>query len=89
MTLRLQSGSRALIKLNDGQPLLAEQAVGTGSVLLFGTGIHVDWTNLPLKPLFLPLLARLTLHLAGAETERTMGLAGAPVTLPLGRGRGF
>ncbi len=87
MTLRLQSGSRALIKLNDGQPLLAEQAVGTGSVLLFGTGIHVDWTNLPLKPLFLPLLARLTLHLAGAETERTMGLAGAPVTLPLGRGR--
>ena len=88
MTLRLRSGSRALIKLNDGQPLLAEQAVGTGSVLLFGTGIHVDWTNLPLKPLFLPLLARLTLHLAGAETERTMGLAGVPVTLPLGRGKG-
>ena len=56
-------------------------------MLLLGTGVHVDWTNLPLKPLFLPLLARLTLHLAGAETERTMGLAGAPVTLPLGRGR--
>ena len=55
-------------------------------MLLLGTGVHVDWTNLPLKPLFLPLLARLTLHLAGAENERTMGLAGAPVPLPPGWG---
>ena len=49
---------------------------GTGSVLLLGTGVHVDWTNLPLKPIFLPLLARLTFHLAGTEAERTMALAG-------------
>ncbi len=87
MTWSPQAAGRVLIKLDDGQPLLAERVVGTGSVLLLGTGVHVDWTNLPLKPLFLPLLARLTLHLAGAETERTMGLAGAPVRLPLGRGK--
>jgi hypothetical protein len=87
MTWSPQAAGRVLIKLDDGQPLLAERAVGTGCVLLLGTGVHVDWTNLPLKPLFLPLLARLTLHLAGAETERTMRLAGAPVTLPLGRGK--
>ena len=87
MKLSPQAAGRVLIKLDDGQPLLAERAVGTGSVLLLGTGVHVDdWTNLPLKPLFLPLLARLTLHLAGAETG-TMGLAGAPVRLPLGRGK--
>ncbi len=87
MTWSPQAAGRVLIKLDDGQPLLAERIVGTGSVLLLGTGVHVDWTNLPLKPLFLPLLARLTLHLAGAETERTTGLAGAPVRLPLGRGK--
>ena len=75
-----------LVKLDDGQPLLAERPVGTGSVLLLGTAVHVDWTNLPLKPLFLPLLARLTFHLAGAEAERTMGLAGAPVTRLAGQG---
>ena len=46
----------------------------------------MDWTNLPLKPIFLPLLARLTFELAGADTERTMALAGAPVTMPLGKG---
>ena len=87
MTWSPQTTAAALIKLDDGQPLLAERTVGTGSVLLLGTGVHVDWTNLPLKPLFLPLLARLTLHLAGAENERTMGMAGVPVTLPLGRGK--
>jgi len=82
MTLSPQAAGRVLIKLDDGQPLLAERAVGTGSVLLLGAGVHVDWSNLPLKPLFLPLLARLTLQLAGTETERTMGLAGAPVRIP-------
>jgi hypothetical protein len=88
LTWGAQATGRVLARLDDGQPLLLERPVGTGSVLLLGTGAHVDWTNLPLKPLFLPLLARLTFHLAGAETERTMGLAGAPVTLPLGQGTG-
>ena len=86
MTWGAQSSGRVLIKLDDGLPLLAERPVGTGSVLLLGAAVHVDWTNLPLKPLFLPLLARLTFRLAGAEAERTMGLAGAPVTLSLGKG---
>jgi hypothetical protein len=83
-----EAEARVLIRLDDGQPLLAERRVGTGSVLLLGSGLHVDWTNLPLKPLFLPLLARLTFHLAGAETERTMSLAGAPVLVPLGKSKG-
>ena len=87
MTLSPKAAAAALIKLDDSQPLLAERSVGAGSVLLLGSGVHVDWTNLPLKPLFLPLLVRLTLHLAGAENERTMAMAGAPVTLPLGRGK--
>ena len=88
MTWGPQSTGRVLIKLDDGLPLLVERPVGAGSVLLLGAAVHVDWTNLPLKPLFLPLLARLTFHLAGAEAERTMGLAGSPVTVPLGKGTG-
>jgi hypothetical protein len=82
-----QTTARALIKLDDGLPLLADRPVGAGSVMLLGTSLHVDWTNLPLKPLFLPLLARLTFHLAGTESERTTGLAGAPVSIPLRKAR--
>ena len=88
MTWDAQATGRVLAKLDDGQPLLAERPVGTGSVLLLGTGLHVDWTNLPLKPLFLPLLARLTFHLAGAESERTMGLAGCTGRHPARNGAG-
>jgi hypothetical protein len=83
-----QSSGRTQIKLDDGLPLLVERPVGTGSVLLLGTSLHVDWTNLPLRPLFLPFLTRLVFHLAGAETERTMGQAGAPVSVPLGKRSG-
>jgi hypothetical protein len=84
LTWTPQSEGRVLARLDDGQPLLVERAVGSGSVLMLGTGVHVEWTNLPLKPLFLPLLARLTFHLAGAEPERSQVLAGAPLVVPLG-----
>jgi hypothetical protein len=79
---------RVLFKLDDGQPLLAERPLGAGSVLLLGTGVHVEWTNLPVKPIFLPLLTRLTFHLAGTETERTMAVAGAPVSIPMASASG-
>ncbi len=79
---------RVLVKLEDGQPLLVERPLGTGSVLLLGTGAHVEWTNLPVKPIFLPLITRLTFHLAGTETERHAGPRRAPVAIPLGSGSG-
>jgi hypothetical protein len=79
-----QPPARVLARLDDGQPLLLERTVGSGSVLMLGTAAHTDWTNLPLKPLFLPLFARLTFHLAGAEADRSQVLAGAPLTVPLG-----
>jgi hypothetical protein len=77
------SGVRVLARLSDDEPLLVERPVGSGSVLLLGTAAHVEWTNLPLGPLFLPLVARLTFHLAGAEAQRSQGPAGAPLTVPL------
>jgi hypothetical protein len=81
-----RSEGRLLARLDDGQPLLIERAVGAGSVLFLATGLTADWSNLPLKPLFLPLLARLTFHLAGVEADRPPVIAGSPATIPLGSG---
>jgi hypothetical protein len=86
LTVKEGVGARVLAQLEGEQPLLVEQRVGRGSVLLLGTGAHVDWTNLPLRPIFLPLMARLTFRLAGAETESTQALAGAPLVVPLPAG---
>jgi hypothetical protein len=83
-----ESGARVLARLDDGRPLLLERGVGAGSVLLLTTAVQGGWTNLPLRPLFLPLVARLTFHLAGAEVERGQVTVGAPLVVPLGRQAG-
>lgn len=74
-------GARVLARLNDGEPLLAERNVGEGSVTMLGTSCHIGWTNLPLRPMFLPLVARLTFELAGTEQARHQAIAGTPLVL--------
>ncbi len=66
----------------DGDPWLIERKVGDGSTLFLATNVHVDWTNLPLRPIFVPLVARLTFHLAGGEPARFAADAGSTIVLP-------
>jgi len=73
--------SWTLARLDDGEALLVQRDVEDGKVLMLGTSAHVGWTNLSLRPLFLPLLARLTFELAGAEQSRHQALAGSPLVL--------
>jgi hypothetical protein len=75
-------GARALLALDDGQPLLVRRQVGAGAVLWLGAGLRAEWTNLPVKPIFLPLIARLVFGLAGAEADRAPIVAGSPLTVP-------
>ncbi len=72
-----------LARLDDGEPLLVQRNLEAGKLLMLGTNLHVDWTNLPLKKIFLPLLARLVFELSGAEQARFDTLAGSPLTVPL------
>lgn len=46
------------LRLNDTaqSPLLATASVGDGRVMLLATAIDTSWTNLPTKPLFVPLM---------------------------------
>ncbi|MCR4413817.1 MAG: hypothetical protein NUV77_15460, partial [Thermoguttaceae bacterium] len=76
------AGAWVMARLDDGEPLLVQKKMGRGSVTLLGTSAHVGWTNLPLRPIFLPLLARLTFDLVGAEQTRHAATAGAPLVIP-------
>jgi len=76
------SDARVMARLDDGEPLLVQRSVEQGTVTMLGTSAHVGWTNLPVRPLFLPLLARLTFELAGAEQARHQAVAGAPIVIP-------
>lgn len=76
-----QSGASVLARLDDGEPLLVHKSFGRGSVTLLGTSAHVGWTNFPLRPIFLPLLARFTFHLVGTESVPRGIVAGLPLVV--------
>ncbi|MBI5761560.1 MAG: VWA domain-containing protein [Planctomycetales bacterium] len=48
----------------DGQPALVESWCGEGIVLLAAFPAHTRWSNLPLKPEFVPLVLRMVSHVA-------------------------
>jgi len=76
-------GVRVLAQLDDGEALLVERSVGSGKVLFLGTSAHIGWSNLPLRPVFLPLVTRLTFDLAGAGDTQHSLVAGTPLAMPV------
>jgi Aerotolerance regulator N-terminal/von Willebrand factor type A domain/Beta-galactosidase trimerisation domain len=61
------TGKSALISLANGDPLVLEQKVGPGRVLFVATSADRDWTDLPVKTAYLPLIQALTNYLAGGK----------------------
>ena len=74
--------ARVLARLDDGEALLLQRNVEQGTVTMLGTSVHVGWTNLPVRPLFMPLLAQYTFELSGVEAARYRALAGSPIVIP-------
>lgn len=59
-----------LLHLPDQTPLLVDTRIGLGRVLLAGIPVTPEWSNLPLKPEFVPLLLRAVAYLRrAAEVE--------------------
>ncbi|MBX6362474.1 MAG: BatA domain-containing protein [Gemmatimonadetes bacterium] len=99
--LSAPAGARVLARLDDGSPLLVERAIGKGRVLVWGSTLDTYWTDLPLRPVFLPFVHRLVRYASGvqepapwttvgetldaAALERTAADAGAVVVTPSGR----
>jgi hypothetical protein len=59
-----------LVELAGGVPLLLERRVDKGAVMLLTTTLDRDWTDLPIRPGYLPLVQRSARHLAGRLGER-------------------
>ena len=53
-----------LARLETGDPLMAERHVGQGAVIQFATAADADWSNLPMRPFYLPLLQQVMTYLA-------------------------
>lgn len=55
--------AHVLARLSDGHPLLVEHAVGRGKVLLFTSSLDTSWNDLPLSPMYVPLMQQVLRHL--------------------------
>jgi hypothetical protein len=53
-----------LARLDSGDPFLVEKAFGDGKVIACATAADADWSNLPMRPFYLPLMQRLSVYLA-------------------------
>jgi hypothetical protein len=50
--------------LDDGSPLIVEGLAGSGKVILITTTLDTAWNDLPLKPLYLPLIRQMLDYLS-------------------------
>jgi hypothetical protein len=75
----VESGDEAdvLLRYDDGAPALLQGRVGRGRVLLLTTTIDREWTDLPIRTAFLPLVQQ-----AARFLSRVLDSPGAPEVLP-------
>ncbi len=72
-------GAGVIAKFEDGSPALIEGARGGGKLLLFTSTLDASWNDLPLTPIYLPLVRQMTRHL-GERNERASNLVGQTFT---------
>jgi hypothetical protein len=57
-------GAQIVARFDDGAPALVERRVGNGRVLMWTSSLDLQWTDLPLKSVYLPFVHRMATTLA-------------------------
>ncbi len=72
-----KEGAVTIAALDDGSPIVVEGSAGRGKVLLVTTTLDTSWNDLPLTPMFLPLVRQMLEYLGGREatSSYTIGQA--------------
>jgi Aerotolerance regulator N-terminal/von Willebrand factor type A domain len=73
-------GAGVIARFEDGSPALIEATRGGGKLLLFTSTFDASWNDLPLTPIYLPLIRQMTRHL-GEREERAWNLVGETFTV--------
>jgi hypothetical protein len=67
---------QTLARFDDGQPALMERRMGSGRVLMWTSTLDTVWSDLALKPVFVPFVIRVVRYLGGYHEPkpwRTVG----------------
>ncbi len=66
-----------VLSYSDGEPAVMERAFGFGRVVQFSSTADAGWNDLPVRPVFLPLMHRTLGHLLARQEERLNVRAGS------------
>lgn len=64
-----QGNSKTLLSYSDDTPAIIERQIDRGKCILFTSSMDRDWTDMPVKPFFLPLMQQLCRYLSGTVSE--------------------
>jgi len=73
--------ANVILRLQDGDPLIAVADVGKGKIMQVATTANDRWTSLPRRLAFVPLIQRLFMHLAIGESSTTTSTSGEPIVI--------
>ncbi|MEJ7592521.1 MAG: VWA domain-containing protein [Planctomycetaceae bacterium] len=78
----LNAGAIILARLDNGDPFLVERRFGDGVVMQLATACDADWTDLPMRPFFVPLMQQLVTTMAsGISPPRNIATGAAAVAV--------
>ncbi|HAY45970.1 MAG TPA: hypothetical protein DCY55_06750 [Gammaproteobacteria bacterium] len=76
LSLEANASDRVLAWTSNGQPLLIEQRIGRGRLIVLTTSLDNEWNNIPVKPLFVGLMGQAANYLSQREAVTIQKLAG-------------
>jgi hypothetical protein len=62
--------AQVLARFDSGAPAVVERKVGNGRALLFASTLDTSWSDLPIRPIFLPFVHRSMRHLAAYKDSQ-------------------
>ena len=75
------TGSRVVMPFADGSPAIVECPWGSGRVIQFASTANTAWNDLPVRPVFVPLIHRVLGAIMNRQSERLNVPVGARVAL--------
>jgi hypothetical protein len=79
LTLPKNSRARVALSLANGDPMIVEEPVGRGRVVLVATSADISWTAMPVWPSFLPLVQELLAYCTGGQLHDQNVEVGQPL----------